>query len=256
MSQKNLFDLSGKTALVTGASRGIGESIARLLADNGAHVIVSSRKLEGCEAVAGSIRDNGGKAEAYACHIGEMEQIEGLWAHIRETHGKLDILVNNAATNPHFGPIETTELAAFQKTVDVNIRGYFFMCAEAAKLMKEKGGGAIVNVASVNGVAPGHFQGIYSITKAAVISMTKAYAKELGQQNIRVNALLPGLTDTKFASALTTNDAIKKQALMHIPMNRMANPDEMAGTVLYLVSDASTYTTGTAINVDGGYLTV
>lgn len=256
MSQNDLFDLSGKVALVTGASRGIGESIARLLAANGAHVIVSSRKLEGCEAVASSIRDAGGKAEAYACHIGEMEQIEGIWSHIASTHGKLDILVNNAATNPHFGPIETTEISAFQKTVDVNIRGYFFMCAQAAQLMKKSGGGAIVNVASVNGVTPGHFQGIYSITKAAVISMTKAFAKELGQQNIRVNALLPGLTDTKFASALTTNDSIKKQALTHIPMHRMADPDEMAGTVLYLVSNASSYTTGSCINVDGGYLTV
>ena len=255
MSQNDLFDLSGKVALVTGASRGIGESIARLLAANGAHVIVSSRKLEGCEAVASSIRDAGGHAEAYACHIGEMEQIEGIWSYIESTHGKLDILVNNAATNPHFGPIETTDVGAFQKTVDVNIRGYFFMCAQAAPLMKG-GGGAIVNVASVNGVTPGHFQGIYSITKAAVISMTKAFAKELGQQNIRVNALLPGLTDTKFASALTTNDAIKKQALTHIPMHRMADPDEMAGTVLYLVSKASSYTTGSCINVDGGYLTV
>lgn len=256
MSQNDLFDLSGKVALVTGASRGIGESIARLLAANGAHVIVSSRKMEGCEAVASSIRDAGGKAEAYACHIGEMEQIEDIWSHIESTHGKLDILVNNAATNPHFGPIETTELSAFQKTVDVNIRGYFFMCAQAAQLMKKGSGGAIVNVASVNGVTPGHFQGIYSITKAAVISMTKAFAKELGQQNIRVNALLPGLTDTKFASALTSNDSIKKQALTHIPMHRMADPDEMAGTVLYLVSKASSYTTGTCVNVDGGYLTV
>ncbi|WP_166269006.1 SDR family oxidoreductase [Marinobacter caseinilyticus] len=256
MSNKDLFDLSGKVALITGASRGIGESIARTLANYGAHVIVSSRKLDGCEAVASSIREAGGSAEAFACHIGEMDQIDAVWAHIEATHGKLDILVNNAATNPHFGPIETTDVGAFQKTVDVNIRGYFFMCSKGAQLMKKGGGGAIVNVASVNGVAPGHFQGIYSITKAAVISMTKAFAKELGQQNIRVNALLPGLTDTKFASALTTNDSIKKQALTHIPMHRMADPDEMAGTVLYLVSGASSYTTGTCINVDGGYLTV
>lgn len=256
MSKKDLFDLSGRVALITGASRGIGESVARTLASYGAHVIVSSRKIDGCEAVASSIRDAGGSAEAYACHIGEMDQIEAVWSHIENTHGRLDILVNNAATNPHFGPIEDTDLGAFQKTVDVNVRGYFFMCARGARLMKKGGGGAIVNVASVNGVAPGHFQGIYSVTKAAVISMTKAFAKELGQQKIRVNALLPGLTDTKFASALTTNESIKKQALTHIPMNRMADPDEMAGTVLYLVSDASTYTTGTCVNVDGGYLTV
>lgn len=256
MSKQDLFDLSGKVALITGASRGIGESIARTLASYGAHVIVSSRKIDGCEAVAGSIRENGGSAEAYACHIGEMDQIEDIWRHIESKHGKLDILVNNAAANPYFGPIEDTDLGAYQKTVDVNIRGYFFMCARGAQIMKKNGGGSIINVASVNGVNPGHFQGIYSVTKAAVISMTKSFAMELGQQKVRVNALLPGLTDTKFASALTSNDAIKKQAMAHIPMKRVADPDEMAGTVLYLASGASSYTTGTCINVDGGYLTI
>ncbi|CAM3685524.1 SDR family oxidoreductase [Parendozoicomonas haliclonae] len=253
---KDLFDLTGKIALVTGASRGIGESIARLLADRGAHVIVSSRKLDGCEAVCSAIRDNGGSAEALPCHVGDMEQISNLFTTIKEKHGRLDILVNNAAANPYFGHILDTDLGAYQKTVDVNIRGYFFMSAEAGKIMRKQGGGAIVNVASVNGVVPGHMQGIYSVTKAAVISMTKAFAKECAGLNIRVNALLPGLTETKFASALTGNPAIMKQALTHIPMNRSADPDEMAGTVLYLVSEASSYTTGACINVDGGYLTV
>jgi NAD(P)-dependent dehydrogenase (short-subunit alcohol dehydrogenase family) len=186
----------------------------------------------------------------------EMEQIDAIWRHIGATHGKLDILINNAATNPYFGPIEQTDLAAFQKTVDVNIRGYFFMCVKATQLMKPAGKGAIVNVASINGVIPGYFQGIYSITKAAVISMTQAFARELAPSGIRVNALLPGLTDTKFASALTKNDAIRTQALAHIPMNRVAAPDEMAGTVLYLVSDAASYTTGACVNADGGYLVV
>ncbi len=253
----NLFDLTGKLALVTGASRGIGEEIAKLLAEQGAHVIVSSRKIDGCQAVADAINEAGGSAEAFACHIGEMAQVEAIFEHIKSAHGgKLDILVNNAAANPYFGPVEDTDPGAFQKTVDVNIRGYFFMSAQAARRMKPTGGGAIVNVASVNGVNPGHFQGIYSVTKAAVIAMTKSFAMELGPRNIRVNALLPGLTDTKFASALTTNESIKKQALAHIPMKRVADPDEMAGTVLYLVSDASSYTTGACINADGGYLTV
>jgi len=138
----------------------------------------------------------------------------------------------------------------------VNVRGYFFMCSLGGKLMKKNGGGSIINVASVNGVVPGDFQGIYSITKSSVIAMTKAFAKECAQMGIRVNALLPGLTDTKFASALTSNQAILKQAMMHIPMKRVAMPEEMAGTVLYLASDASSYTTGTCINVDGGYLLV
>jgi len=147
-----------------------------------------------------------------------------------------------------------TDLSAFKKTVDVNIQGYFFMCIEGGKMMKASGGGSIINVASVNGVIPGSMQGIYSITKASVISMTKAFAKECAQMGIRVNALLPGATDTKFASALVKNPAILKKALEHIPMNRVAEPDEMAGTVLYLASNASSYTTGACINVDGGYL--
>ncbi|UUO22018.1 SDR family oxidoreductase [Colwellia sp. M166] len=254
MNNGNLFDLSGKVALVTGASRGIGEGIAKLLAQHGAHVIVSSRKVEGCQAVVDDILKAGGSAQAIACHIGEMTQIEAIFSAISEQHGKLDILVNNAAANPYFGHILDTDLSAFEKTVDVNIRGYFFMSTLGAKLMKASNGGAIVNVASVNGVIPGDFQGIYSITKAAVISMTKAFAKECAQFNIRVNALLPGATDTKFASTLVNNPKILEQAMAHVPMKRVAKPEEMAGTVLYLASDASSYTTGTAINVDGGYL--
>ena len=254
MNTSNPFDLSGKIALVTGASRGIGEGVARLLAAQGAHVIVSSRKQDACEQVAAAIREAGGKAEAYACHIGEMAQIDKLFADLEAKHGRLDILVNNAATNPHFGHITETDVGAFQKTVDVNIRGYFFMSSAAAKLMARNGGGSIVNVASVNGVTPGAQQGIYSITKAAVISMTKAFARECAPQKVRVNALLPGATDTKFASALFHNPVILEQALSRIPMRRVAEPSEMAGAVLYLASDAASYTTGTALNVDGGYL--
>jgi len=254
MQKTQLFDLDGKVALVTGASRGIGEAIARLLAQQGAQVIISSRKLDDCQAVADAITASGGKAVAMACHIGDMDQISATVQAIREKFGKLDILVNNAAANPYFGNVLDTDLGAFQKTVDVNIRGYFFMSVEAGKLMRENGSGSIVNVASVNGVVPGELQGIYSITKAAVINMTKVFAKECAQFGIRCNALLPGLTDTKFASALTTNDAILKRALERIPLRRAADPSEMAGTVLYLVSDASSYTTGTAINVDGGML--
>jgi NAD(P)-dependent dehydrogenase (short-subunit alcohol dehydrogenase family) len=249
-----LFDLTGKVALVTGASRGIGEQIAKLLAQSGAHVIVSSRKIEGCQTVVDSIIAEGGSAQAIACHIGEMDQIESIFSQISAEHGKLDILVNNAAANPYFGHVLDTDLSAFQKTVDVNIRGYFFMSTIGAKLMKDSGGGAIVNVASINGVIPGDYQGIYSITKAAVISMTKTFAKECAQFNIRVNALLPGGTDTKFASTLVNNPKILEQLMHHVPMKRVAQPEEMAGTVLYLVSNASSYTTGTSINVDGGFL--
>ena len=251
-----LFDLTGKIALVTGASRGIGAEIARLFAAQGAHVIVSSRKLEDCQQVVDGIVADGGKAEAMACHIGEMAQIEALYTAIDARHGRLDVLVNNAATNPYFGPITETDPAIFQKTVDVNIRGYFDMSSHAAKRMATNGGGSIVNVASVNGVVPGFQQGIYSITKAAVISMTKAFAVECAEDGVRCNALLPGLTDTKFASVLVNTPAILKQAMAHVPMRRVAQPSEMAGTALYFASAASSYTTGAVLNVDGGYLSV
>ncbi len=248
----NLFDLTGKIALVTGASRGIGESIAILLAEQGAHVIVSSRKIDGCQTVADTIINAGGSAEAFACHVGSMDDIENIFKHIQTKYGKLDILVNNAAANPYFGDILDTDLAAYTKTVDVNIRGYFFMSVQAGRLMRENGGGAIVNTASVNAIQPGSLQGIYSITKAAVVNMTKAFAKECAVHSIRVNALLPGFTKTKFAGALFNNEDIYREAINQVPMQRHAEPNEMAGTVLYLVSDASSYTNGECIVVDGG----
>ena len=248
----DFFDLSGKVALVTGASRGIGEEIARALADAGAHVIVSSRKLDGCQVVADAIVEGGGSASACPCHVSSMEDIGAVFEHIRQQHGKLDILVNNAATNPYFGDILDTNIESYQKTVDVNVRGYFFMSIEAGKLMRENGGGSIVNTASIAGLTPGPLQGIYSITKAAVISMTKAFAKECAPFGIRCNALLPGLTETKFAGALFSHDEIYEEAIRTIPMGRHAAPEEMAGTVLYLVSNASSYTNGECIVVDGG----
>jgi NAD(P)-dependent dehydrogenase (short-subunit alcohol dehydrogenase family) len=256
MPRSDPFDLSGKIALVTGASRGIGEAVARMLAEHGARVIVSSRKAAGCESVAGAIRADGGQAEARACHIGEPEQIRSLLTAIEAEHGRLDILVNNAAANPYFGPIVDTDLGAFQKTVDVNIRGYFFASSLGAKLMTKNGGGAIVNVASVNGIVPGHWQGIYSITKAAIIGMTKAFAKECATMGVRVNAIAPGATDTKFAAALihSEDEAIKRMTTTHVPMRRVAQPGEIGGAVLYLVSPAASYTTGACLVVDGGYL--
>ena len=256
MSASSPFDLSDKIAIVTGASRGIGAEIAKLLAENGAHVIVSSRKQADCQKVVDEIAATGGSAKAIACHIGEMEQIESLFAQVTQQHGRLDILVNNAATNPFYGHILDTEPSVFQKTVDVNIRGYFYMSTHGARLMAKGGGGSIVNVASVNGVVPGMQQGIYSITKAAVISMTKAFAVECAESGVRCNALLPGLTDTKFASVLVNTPAVLKQALAHVPMRRVAQPSEMAGAALYLASDAASYTTGAVLNVDGGYLSV
>jgi NAD(P)-dependent dehydrogenase (short-subunit alcohol dehydrogenase family) len=250
-----LFDLSGRIALVTGASRGIGEAIAHLLAEQGAHVVVSSRRQEELDKVAAAIAAAGGKATAIAAHQGESAALKNLIGEISGRFGRLDILVNNAATNPYFGHIADTEMGMVDKTLQVNIKGYFELCALASKLMKQGGGGSIVNISSINGVKPGTMQGIYSISKAAVINMTLAFAKECGAWNVRVNAVLPGLTDTKFASALVGNAQILKTALAQIPLGRVAQPDDIAPAVLFLCSDAARYVTGSTLAVDGGFLT-
>lgn len=249
-----LFDLAGKTALVTGASRGIGAATAALLAHFGAHVIVSSRKQDACDAVVAAIRAAGGAATALAAHIGDTASIDQLFGRIVEHGLATDILVNNAATNPYFGPMLDMDMPAFDKTVEVNIRGYFYTTVLAARQMRERGGGAIVNVASINGrrAAPG--QGAYSMTKAAILSMTEGFAKELAGYAIRVNAVLPGLTDTKFASALTQNPDLLKQLLRMIPLGRVAQPGEIAPMIAFLCAPAASYITGASFAVDGGYL--
>ncbi|MDE2148471.1 MAG: SDR family oxidoreductase [Gammaproteobacteria bacterium] len=253
MSTK-LFDLTGRVALITGASRGIGEATARLLAGQGAQVIISSRKQADLDQVADSIEAAGGKAAAIAAHQGDSAALKYLISEVEASFGRLDILVNNAATNPYFGHICDTDMGVVDKTLQVNVKGYFELSALASKLMQKGGGGTIVNVASINGVRPGMFQGIYSITKAAVISMTQAFAKECAPWKVRCNAVLPGLTDTRFASALTHNEQILKLALQQIPLARVAQPAEIAPAILYLASDAASYVTGTTLVVDGGLL--
>lgn len=247
-----LFDLSGRVALVSGASRGIGEAIAHLLAGHGAHVVCTSRKLEACEAVAAAIRAAGGSAEARAAHVGDPAAIDALFAGLDADGRRVDILVNNAAANPYFGPALDMPLDAYEKTVEVNLRGYFWTTVQAARRMAE--GGAIVNVASVNAerAAPGQL--VYSMTKAGIVNMTEGFAKELAPKGIRVNAVLPGLTDTKFASALTGNPKIMDTMLRLIPLARVAQPGEIAPAVLFLASPAASYLTGASLPVDGGYL--
>ncbi len=249
------FNLKDKIALITGASRGIGKAIALALAEHGAHCILNSRKIEELGQAVDEIRAKGGKAEALAANVGNMGEIETLFAALKEKFGRLDILVNNAATNPYFGEMIGAEEWAWEKTLAVNLKGPFFMIQKAVPLMEAAGGGAIVNISSIGGLQPAPFQGIYSITKGGLITMTKAYAKELSGRKIRVNALLPGLTYTDFSKVLIENKEIYDYAVARIPMGRHAEPHEMVGAVVYLVSDAASFTTGSCIVCDGGMST-
>ncbi len=254
MDSEKLFDLSGKLALITGASRGIGAETAKTLARFGARVILSSRKREGLDGIAQEITEEGFEAMVRTCHSGDLSQINSLFEELDREGESVDILVNNAATNPYFGPAVEMEEAAWDKTFEVNLKGPFFMSQQAAKRMKQKGAGSIINVSSINGIIPMHGQSAYSITKAGLISMTQSLAKELGPKGIRVNALLPGLTDTKFASAMTENQEYMKRVIPQIPLGRVAQPDEMSGMILFLASPAASYVSGGAFVVDGGIL--
>ena len=254
MDYTKLMDFTDKVVFVSGSSRGIGEAIVRAFAANGAKVIVSSRDQAACEKVAESIRGNDGNAQAKAAHAGRMEDVQAIFDWIQTEYGRLDVLVNCGGTNPFYGLIGDTPEAAFDKTIDVNLKGPFYLSANAVKMMKEQGGGSIVNVASINGITPGHLQGIYSMTKCAMINMTKAFAKEYGHDGVRVNAICPGLVDTKMTAVFTSNEEMLKQHTDSFPIPRAGVPDDMVGGVLYLASDAAAFTTGTTLVMDGGHL--
>ena len=248
-----VINLEDKVAIVTGASRGIGEAIARCYAANGAKVVLASRKIEGLQAVAESIVAAGGTAFAVAAHTGKEDDCAALVDAAVKRFGKVDVVVNNAATNPHFGPLVDVDEGAWDKTFQVNLKGYFWMSRELVKHLRgREAPGSIVNVASVAGLVASPLQGVYAMTKAAVISMTKTLASELAANKIRVNAIAPGFVDTKFAAAVLKNDTLLEEVMKITPMKRYAQPDEIAGGALYLASDSASYLTGHALVIDGG----
>lgn len=246
------IDLSGKVAIITGASRGIGESIARTLAGAGARVVLASRKQESLDEVAAQIRGAGGEALAIAAHTGKKETLLALAQQTIENYGRIDILVNNAATNPHFGPTLEADDGLWMKTLEVNLMGNVWLTQAVVPQMRQQGGGKIINIASIVGLNPGRFQGIYSATKAALISLTRSLAMELGPDNIQVNAIAPGLVKTKFAQVLWENESMMQLVESRTPLGRIGQPDEIAGMALWLASPFSDFTTGAVMVIDGG----
>ena len=248
------FSLKGKVALITGASRGIGQAVAEAYAASGARVVLSSRKQPALEAVAEKITTAGGEALPLAAHTGDQGSIDRLVARAVLVFGGIDILLNNAGTNPHFGPVLSAEESHWQKTLEVNLLGYFRMAKACVGSMRSRGGGKIINIASVAGIKPQMGMGVYGVSKAGVLMLTQVLAAELAEDNIQVNAIAPGFIKTKFSSVLWETPEIYQAITRAIPQHRMAEASELAGIALYLASSVSSFTTGGVFIVDGGQL--
>ncbi len=247
------LSLEGKVALVTGGSRGIGKAIALTFTDAGADVVISSRRQEVLEAVAEEIEALGRRVLPVAAHNRKPEELHALMDRVKSEFGRLDILVNNAATNPVMAPLIDIEEHTFDVIMDTNLKGYFLLSQMAARMMIARGeGGNILNISSVGGISPDPGLGVYCISKAAINMLTKALAVELGQYNIRVNAIAPGVVRTRFSQALWTNEELMAQEMAHTPLKRIAEPEEVARMALAIVSDAAKYMTGQVIVMDGG----
>jgi NAD(P)-dependent dehydrogenase (short-subunit alcohol dehydrogenase family) len=249
------FDLTGKVAVVTGSSRGIGRSSAELLAKLGAKVVISSRKADACEAVADGIRKSGGDAHVIACNISRQAEVQALISGATKHYGKVDILVCNAAVNPYYGPLLDITDEAFDKIMGSNVKSNIWLCAQAIPQMAERGNGSVVIVSSIGGLRGSTVIGAYGISKAADFSLCRSLAGEWGPKGVRVNCVAPGLVKTDFARALWEDEERLKRRCATTPLRRIGEPDEIAGAVAYLSSDASSFMTGQTIVVDGGVTT-
>jgi NAD(P)-dependent dehydrogenase (short-subunit alcohol dehydrogenase family) len=252
MSENQLFNLSGKVALITGASKGIGEQIARYFAQFGAKVVISSRRQADLDELANDIRQSGGEVTAIEARMGDEAQTKHLFEKTVEMYGGIDILVNNAAANPYYGPTVDCPDSAYDKIMDINVKAPFQLCKMVHPVMKMRGGGSIINISSIAGETPDPGLGIYSVSKAAINMLTKVFAKEWGEDGIRVNAIAPGLIKTKFSQALWKDEKTLAHFTKRLPIARMGTVEEVASLVLYLASDASGYCTGGIYTVDGG----
>jgi len=253
MGVLDLLNLKDKVALVTGGSRGIGRAIAEGLAEAGAKVMICSRKPPSVEEATAALQKKGCDVQGVVADIGDPEQAKLAVDHTVKIYGGIDIVINNAATNPHFGPVVSTETWAFDKIINVNLRGPFLVCQRAYPELIKRGGGTVVNISSVEGLSPGRFLGMYSVSKAALNMMTRVMANEWGGDNIRVNAICPGLIKTSFSKALWQNEDIVKHVLSNQPIQRVGEAHEVAGLALFLASPLSSYVTGAVYAVDGGY---
>ncbi|HRD74329.1 MAG TPA: SDR family oxidoreductase [Hyphomicrobiaceae bacterium] len=249
---KSPFDLTGQVALVTGSSRGIGRSIAETMANLGAKVIVSSRKADACEEVAGAIRKAGGEAHVIPCNIGRKGEVEALIKATLDKLGRLDALVCNAAVNPYFGPLAGIADDQFDKIMATNIKSNLWLANLAAPGMAERGGGSITIVSSIGGIRGSSMLGAYGISKAADFSLARSLAVEWGPKNIRCNCIAPGLVKTDFARALWEDEARLKTRLATTPLRRIGEPDDIGGIAAFLASKAASFITGQVIVADGG----
>ncbi len=251
---KKQFSLEGKVAIVTGSSKGIGKAIAQGLAEQGAHVVISSRNQEACNLVVEEFQTLGLLATGIACHIGKDQDRKHLINQVTAELGGIDILVNNAAINPVFGPIEDADESVFDKIMDVNVKAPWQLSNLALPSMQKRKGGSIINIASVEALTPGMGLGLYSTSKAALLMLTKNQAKEWGKYGIRANVLCPGLIKTKFSAALWQNEKVLQKIEKTLPSGRMGMPEEMIGIISLLASEAGAYMTGGVYTADGGYM--
>jgi len=248
----SLFDLTGKVAIVTGSTKGIGRAIAGALARSGARVVISSRKAENCEEVASRIRGEGLEAIAIACHIGKREDVERLVSETRREYGKIDILVCNAAVNPYYGPMAKLTDDVFAKVMDSNVRSNIWLANLVLPEMAERKDGSVIIVSSIGGLKGSLNLGIYAISKAADFQLVRNLAVEWGPHNVRVNAIAPGLVKTDFARALWENPELLARAEANTPLRRIGEPEEIAGAAVFLASPASRWMTGQVVVIDGG----